>query len=98
MKLALDGDLILPGSARAGATEKAVRTLAERLDLSFSVIHDELQQGEEAAFSNRRLYQRVFALVDKQSPRKRHAKYYLSSGWRVRSSPVISLRSALIGG
>ncbi|OON38863.1 hypothetical protein BTJ39_15990 [Izhakiella australiensis] len=65
MKLALDGDLILYGSDRAGATEKAVRTLAGRLDMSNAAIHDALEQGEEAAFSDSKLYQRVFALADK---------------------------------
>lgn len=69
MKLALDGDLILYGSEQAGATEKAVRLLAKRLDISDGDIRDDLEKGQEAAFSNSDLYKGVFRLADRQAGR-----------------------------
>lgn len=68
IELALDGDLVRPDAAAgapAGATEKAVRTLARRLDLDDAQIHRALVQGESADFSDTRVYKSVFTLAEK---------------------------------
>ncbi len=66
--LALDGDLIRYDSGRdgndPGATERAVRSLARRLDLSDSQIRRALEQGETVEFETTSLYTRVFALAE----------------------------------
>lgn len=63
--LALDGDLVRYGSSDLSATERAVQTLANRLDLTPRDIHDGLEQGASADFSTSPLYRRVFALADR---------------------------------
>lgn len=63
--LALDGDLIIHGSRTPGSTELAVRTLRKHLDLSDSAIRRDLEQGDQLAFEDTRLYKRVFALAEK---------------------------------
>jgi Protein of unknown function (DUF1615) len=66
--LALDGDLLPPGgvdTAKPGATQRAVESLAARLDLSLSAIRRDLAQGDAPAFAKTRLYERVFALADR---------------------------------
>jgi hypothetical protein len=51
--LDLDGDLVSYGEWGArGQTELAVRTLAERLDLSPGEVHRDLAKGETAAFAD----------------------------------------------
>lgn len=64
-KLALDGDLIRYDSTSPGATELAVRSLGQRLDLSNSAIWNQLKQGERLEFEETDLYIRVFALAEK---------------------------------
>jgi hypothetical protein len=64
--LALDGDLVVhDGSRDIGATERAVRTLATRLDVGDAQIHRDLQQGDSLDFEQTALYGEVFALADK---------------------------------
>lgn len=63
-RLALDGDLIDYGSLSAGQTELAVRSLGKRLDMSDSAIRNALDKGEQLAFEDTRVYQRVFELAD----------------------------------
>ncbi len=70
MKLALDGDLILYGSEKAGSTELAVRTLAKRIDMSNSEIRRDLEKGEQANFSDSDLWKQVFTLADKMAGRR----------------------------
>lgn len=62
--LALDGDVVNYDDDKPGATELAVRTLAQRIDLGDSQIRRALEQGERAEFAQSRLYQRVFALAE----------------------------------
>lgn len=73
--LALDGDLILYGSDRAGSTELAVRTLKSRLDMSDREIRNALEKGDSVEFEKTDLWQQVFALADKNAggrqPRER---------------------------
>lgn len=70
MDLALDGDLILYGSDKAGSTELAVRTLAKQIDMSQREIRRDLEKGESADFSDSELWKQVFILADKMAGRK----------------------------
>jgi hypothetical protein len=65
ISLALDGDLVIHGSSRAGSTELAVRALQKQLDLSDSAIRRDLLKSDSQAFEETDLYERVFALADK---------------------------------
>ncbi len=64
--LALDGDLLLPGANldNPGATERAVRALGGRIDMTDAQIRRALAQGGEHGFEDTDLYGRVFALAD----------------------------------
>jgi len=64
--LALDGDLIIPGSRQAGQTELAVRTLKRQLDMDDGEIRDALEQESELDFEQTTLYEKVFALAEQQ--------------------------------
>ena len=70
MKPALDGDLILYGSDKAGATELAVRTLGAQLDMSDRAIRRDLEKGEKPDFAESALWKQVFTLADKQAGRR----------------------------
>ncbi len=64
----LDPDgALLPhdGDKGAGRTEIAARALAARLHLDEDAIHAALAQGKAPEFEHTRLYQGVFALVDR---------------------------------
>lgn len=62
--LALDGDLIVHGSSAVGATERAVRSLSKQLGLNENAIRRDLEKSVELAFSETRLYKRLFQLAD----------------------------------
>jgi hypothetical protein len=64
--LALDGDLLLHGSAanEPSKTELAIRKLAARLDLSDAAIRRDLERGDASDFADTRLYKKVFDLGD----------------------------------
>lgn len=65
--LALDGDLVPPDAGIGdppGATERAVRTLAARWNMSDAAVHRALERGERADFDDSELYERVFALAE----------------------------------
>ncbi|MCD0417965.1 DUF1615 domain-containing protein [Rubrivivax sp. JA1024] len=67
-----DGDLLPPDAGRdtpPGATETAARSLASRLGLDADDIRRELAQGEGPGFERSRLWQRVFALAERQGRR-----------------------------
>ncbi|MNN12521.1 hypothetical protein D3C81_1255150 [compost metagenome] len=68
--LALDGDLVIHGSSKPGATELAVRALQKQLDLSESAIRRALLEGDRLEFEETDLYERVFALAEKIERRK----------------------------
>ncbi|HEU4665413.1 MAG TPA: DUF1615 domain-containing protein [Dokdonella sp.] len=65
--LALDGDVLQPDSAfdEPGQTERALRTLARRLDLDERDIRRALERGDSDAFERTSLYQRVFELAER---------------------------------
>ena len=67
IKLALDGDLIIHGSSKAGQTERAVRALAGKLDMSETAIRNALERGDTHGFEKTDLYEKVFALAEKRA-------------------------------
>ncbi|MGB9097883.1 DUF1615 domain-containing protein [Erwinia sp.] len=69
IKLALDGDLIQYGSDAAGSTELAVRTLSKRLDMSNRTLRNALEKGDSEDFVKTELWQKVFAMADKNAGR-----------------------------
>jgi len=64
--LALDGDLLLHGSAASepSKTELAIRKLADQLDLNDAAIRRDLERGDQSDFADTRLYKRIFGLAD----------------------------------
>jgi hypothetical protein len=72
--LALDGDLIIHGSRKAGATELAARSLNKRLRMNDGAIRKALEKGDSLEFEDTRLYERVFDLAEqiegKRMPRE----------------------------
>jgi hypothetical protein len=67
-KLALDGDLVNPAAPHTpGATELASRSLGLELKLSDAEIRGALEQGDAPGFERTSLYERVFALADRQA-------------------------------
>ncbi|QQN52885.1 DUF1615 domain-containing protein [Stutzerimonas balearica] len=70
IKLALDGDLVIHGSSRVGATERAVRTLGKQLDLDEDEIRRALLQGDSLTFEDSELYEKVFALADRRAGKR----------------------------
>jgi hypothetical protein len=66
--LALDGDLLVEGRSMSepSNTERAVRKLRDRIDLSDAEIRDDLELGTREGFENSRVYERVFALAGKK--------------------------------
>ena len=70
-KLALDGDLIAyDGGDKAGATERAARSIAHELDLAEADIRRALERGEDAGFEETDIYRRVFARAEPIAHRK----------------------------
>ncbi|WP_305728869.1 DUF1615 domain-containing protein [Pseudomonas sp. TJI-51] len=64
VRLALDGDLIAPGSIMPGATETAARKVGGKLGLRNPQIRRQLEDGDSLAFEDSKLYAGVFALAD----------------------------------
>ena len=64
LPIALDGDLLTPGSAQRGETERAALSLAGRLGLGESATRRDLEKGEAAGFESTTLYERVFAYAE----------------------------------
>ena len=67
--LALDGDLIAPGSIMPGSTEQAARKLGAKLGLRNPQIRSQLEKGDSLGFEDTGLYQGVFALADAKAGR-----------------------------
>jgi uncharacterized protein DUF1615 len=63
--LALDGDLVVHGSDKVGATEAAVRSLGSQLDMNDAAIRRALEQGDRFEFEDTALYARAFALAER---------------------------------
>ena len=64
--LVLDGDLLAPGAPfdTPGKTEHAVRTLSARLGMDDRAIRNALERGDQLAFGDSALSERVFAIAD----------------------------------
>jgi hypothetical protein len=67
-RLALDGDLLVEGSDDPSATELAIRSVRERLDLSETQIRNALERGSDAGFEDTALYTRMMTLADAVPP------------------------------
>ncbi|AOB33637.1 hypothetical protein AKI39_11735 [Bordetella sp. H567] len=63
--LALDGDVLREDTIEPGETERALRTLRSRLDMSEEAIRRDLRAGDRLDFENTLLYRRVFGIADK---------------------------------
>ena len=66
IKLALDGDVTIPGSYDVGSTERAVRVLAKPLGLNNNQIRQQLLKADSLEFDQTEVYRKVFALADRQ--------------------------------
>ena len=85
-KLARDGDLLAPDAAmdHPGATEAALRSIADTLGMRAADIRTALGKGRSAAFADTPLYQQVYAIADgkgagKPLPRMRVPEITLDS-------------------
>jgi hypothetical protein len=67
--LALDGDLMTPGSRNAGQTELAVRALGRQIEMNDSAIRRDLERGDTFEFEQTEVYERVFALAERTTRR-----------------------------
>lgn len=63
-RLALDGDLVSYDDDKTSATEQAVRSLGQRLDMGDWRIHRSLEKGDGLDFERTALYRRVFELAE----------------------------------
>ncbi|SHI24457.1 DUF1615 domain-containing protein [Pollutimonas bauzanensis] len=70
IELALDGDLLIRGTADPSSTERAVRAVRRRLDIDDARIRPALEKGDTLEFEETRLYRRVFELADKDAGRR----------------------------
>lgn len=69
VKLALDGDLVVPGSRAMGETERAVNRLAPALGMSDIAIRHDLEAGASVEFAETDLYAKVYALAERKAGR-----------------------------
>ncbi|MDQ2188120.1 DUF1615 domain-containing protein [Alcaligenaceae bacterium A4P071] len=67
--LALDGDLITPGSHNVGQTELAVRALGRQIEMNDNAIRRDLERGDTLEFEQTDVYERVFALAERTTRR-----------------------------
>ena len=68
-KLALDGDLVVPGSKTVGETETAARAVAAKLGMSAADIRRDLELEARPELDSTPLYRRVFELADARAGR-----------------------------
>lgn len=69
IELALDGDLVAPGSDAPGPTEVAVRSLSDLLGMTDAQIHRALAKAEGPEFAGTDLYERVFDIAERMAHR-----------------------------
>jgi hypothetical protein len=60
----LDGDLLIYGKRKVGATESALRAMAYQLQMDEKQIRRDLEKGQKPDFEQTLLWQRTFALAD----------------------------------
>ncbi|HEU4601455.1 MAG TPA: DUF1615 domain-containing protein [Steroidobacteraceae bacterium] len=70
-KLATDGDLLIEGDRadEPSNTERAIRKIAAKLDMSDGEIRRDLERQKDGSFTKTKLYERVFALADRDRKR-----------------------------
>jgi hypothetical protein len=67
IELALDGDLLVPGSLLPSSTENALRTLGKSLGASDTAIRRALEKGETLEFEDTDLYADLYTLADQRA-------------------------------
>jgi hypothetical protein len=60
----LDGDLVIYGKRKVGATESALRAMAFQLGMDAKQIRRDLEKGQRADFEKTALWQKTFELAD----------------------------------
>jgi len=65
IELPLDGDLVIYGKRKPGATESALRVMSTQLQLDEKQIRRDLDKGKEAGFEKTQLWLRTFELADR---------------------------------
>ena len=60
-----DGDLLIYGKRKMGATESALRAMSFQLEMDPKQIRRDLEKGQSADFEKTQLWQRTFALADR---------------------------------
>lgn len=60
----LDGDLLVYGKRKVGATESALRAMSFQLEMDAKQIRRDLEKGQRADFEKTLLWQRTFSLAD----------------------------------
>lgn len=70
VKLGRDGDLVLHGQSEAGATERALRSIAGELGMSAEEIRADLERGSRDEFEYSRLYRQLYALAERRAGRQ----------------------------
>jgi hypothetical protein len=75
IRIPLDGDLVIYGKRKAGATELALRAIATQLQMSDKQIRHDLLEGKGIGFEKTLLWQRTFELADAmEGPPLPHAR------------------------
>ncbi len=69
-QLVRDGDLVLHGSKDAGATERALQSIAGQLGLTPEEIRADLERSIRDEFEYSRLYRELYALAEQRAGRK----------------------------
>ena len=88
VKLALDGDLIAYGSSEAGTTERAVRKLSTKLEMSNSDIRRQLEKGDSLAFEKRICISRSLRWPRRKVERHYPEPFCQAFSWKARRSRV----------
>ena len=65
-RLVGDGDLLKPGASidNPGATERALRSIGDRLGMDAAAIRADLQREDDAGFARTMLYRKAFEIAD----------------------------------
>jgi hypothetical protein len=63
--LPLDGDLVVYGKRKVGATESALRAMSTQLQMDEKQIRKDLDKGKDPGFEKTQLWLRTFDLADR---------------------------------
>lgn len=70
VQLVRDGDLVLHGRDEAGATERALQSIAGKLGMTPQEIRVDLERSTRDEFEYSRLYHKLYAVADQRAGRK----------------------------